>query len=42
MVRKKKAIVPKVPKVPKVLKGTVKHAIKGGVKNASKLRTTLH
>lgn len=39
MARKKKAIVPKVPKVPKE---TVKHTIKGGVKNASKLRTTLH
>lgn len=42
MAKKKKTIVPKVPKVPKVLKGTVKHTIKGGVKNAGKLRTGLH
>ena len=39
MARKKKAMVPKVPKVPKE---TVKHTIKGGVKNAGKFRTGLH
>lgn len=39
MARKKKAKVSEVPKVPR---GTVKHTIKGGVKNASKLRTGLY